>query len=65
VDETVSVACGVAVTVIEKVLVPTAYKDKSVGVKVAVIVELPGATRSTLAPPVTALTVAEEVFELE
>ena len=60
----VGAAGAVAVTVIVKVLVLAAYKAVFVGVKVAVIVEVPAAAKATVAPPVTALTVVEAVLEL-
>lgn len=63
-DIPVGAAGAVAVTVIVKVLVATAYKAEFVGVKVAVIVEVPALTNATLAPPLSALTVVESVFEL-
>ena len=64
-DKPVGAAGAVAVTVMLKVFVFDAYKAVFVGVNVAVIVEVPAFNRATLAPPVTALTVVDAVFELE
>ena len=55
---------AVAVTAIVKDLVFPAYKTVFVGVKVAVIVEDPAPNKETVAPPLTALTVVDAVFEL-
>ena len=64
VDVIVREACDCPVIVMVNVLLPDAYKAEFVGVKVAVIVELPGATYETVAPPDTGATVVELVFEL-
>jgi hypothetical protein len=63
-DKPVGAAGAVAVTVVVKVLLADAYKTAFVGVKVAVIVEVPAAINATVAPPLTGLTVVELVFEL-
>lgn len=60
----VGAAGAVALIVIVNDLEFPAYKVVSVGVNVAVIVEDPAPTSSILAPPVTAATVVDAVFEL-
>jgi hypothetical protein len=54
----------VAVTLIVKDLVLPAYREVSVGVNVAVIVDDPAPTKVTVAPLPLGVTVVDAVFEL-
>jgi hypothetical protein len=60
----VGAAGAVALTVIVNDLMFPAYRVVSVGVNVAVIVDDPAPTTTTLAPPLTLVTVLDAVFEL-
>jgi hypothetical protein len=57
-------AGAVALTVTVNDLESPAYKTVSVGVNVAVMVDDPAANKVTVAPPLTAVTAVDAVFEL-